>query len=60
MANNVLPIDHLVADEDRWRISGHRGGVLWLTGLSASGKSTLALELERRLVPPKALRAKIR
>ncbi|MEV0354486.1 adenylyl-sulfate kinase [Nocardia sp. NPDC050697] len=27
-----------------------RGGTVWLTGLSASGKSTVAVELERRLV----------
>jgi bifunctional enzyme CysN/CysC len=27
-----------------------RGGTVWLTGLSASGKSTIAVELERRLV----------
>ncbi len=29
--------------------NGHRGGVLWLTGLSGSGKSTIATALERRL-----------
>jgi len=29
--------------------NGHRGCVLWLTGLSASGKSTIATELEREL-----------
>ena len=29
--------------------NGHPGCVLWLTGLSASGKSTIARELERRL-----------
>ncbi|WP_026919664.1 adenylyl-sulfate kinase [Gordonia shandongensis] len=28
----------------------HRGVTLWLTGLSASGKSTIAMELERHLV----------
>jgi adenylyl-sulfate kinase len=28
---------------------GHRGCVVWLTGLSASGKSTIACELEREL-----------
>jgi len=28
---------------------GHRGGVLWFTGLSGAGKSTLAIELERAL-----------
>lgn len=29
---------------------GQRGGGVWITGLSASGKSTLAMALERRLV----------
>ena len=29
--------------------NGHRGCVLWLTGLSGSGKSTVATELEREL-----------
>jgi bifunctional enzyme CysN/CysC len=29
--------------------NGHRGRVVWLTGLSASGKSTIATELEREL-----------
>jgi len=34
---------------DREKRHGHRGGVVWLTGLSASGKSTIAAELEREL-----------
>lgn len=34
---------------DRYRLTGHRGGVVWLTGLSGSGKSTLASALDRRL-----------
>jgi bifunctional enzyme CysN/CysC len=29
--------------------NGHRGGVLWFTGLSGAGKSTLAIAAERRL-----------
>jgi len=29
--------------------NGHRGRVIWLTGLSASGKSTIATDLEREL-----------
>jgi bifunctional enzyme CysN/CysC len=29
--------------------NGHRGAVIWLTGLPASGKSTIAMRLERRL-----------
>ena len=29
---------------------GHRGAILWLTGLSGSGKSTIAHRVERRLI----------
>jgi bifunctional enzyme CysN/CysC len=29
--------------------NGHTGAVIWLTGLSGAGKSTIALEVERRL-----------
>ena len=35
---------------ERWRTLGLRGATVWLTGLPASGKSTIAEELERRLV----------
>jgi bifunctional enzyme CysN/CysC len=35
---------------ERWAAIGHRGGTVLLTGLSASGKSTIACELERSLV----------
>ena len=38
-----------VAAVDRARRSGHSGCIVWLTGLSASGKSTIATELERKL-----------
>jgi bifunctional enzyme CysN/CysC len=34
----------------RWSRLGFRGATVWLTGLPASGKSTIAEELERRLV----------
>lgn len=34
---------------DRIKKQGHKGCVLWLTGLPASGKSTLAHEVEARL-----------
>lgn len=33
---------HSVTVEDRWEMYGYRGCVIWFTGLSASGKSTLA------------------
>ena len=35
---------------ERWGAVDCRGAVLWLTGLPASGKSTLAAAVERRLV----------
>jgi len=49
------PDRHLVPDlggfsrEDRERALGQRGCVVWFTGLSGSGKSTVAREVERRL-----------
>jgi len=38
-----------VTREDRERINGHRGATLWFTGLSGSGKSTVAVALEKAL-----------
>jgi bifunctional enzyme CysN/CysC len=35
--------------EDREKLNGHRAAVLWFTGLSGSGKSTVAKHLERAL-----------
>ncbi|NLY19458.1 MAG: adenylyl-sulfate kinase [Clostridiaceae bacterium] len=35
---------------ERYKILGQKGLVVWLTGLSASGKSTIAAETERRLI----------
>lgn len=48
-STNVTRVSHLVSTEDRWRRQGHRGGVLWFTGLPASGKKTIAYRLERHL-----------
>ncbi|HAS84031.1 MAG TPA: adenylyl-sulfate kinase [Verrucomicrobia bacterium] len=39
-----------VTDHDRRRVLRQRGCVLWLTGLSGSGKSTIARALELRLL----------
>ncbi|HYZ82661.1 MAG TPA: adenylyl-sulfate kinase [Solirubrobacteraceae bacterium] len=36
--------------EHRWRALGQSGATVWLTGLPASGKSTIAVAVERRLV----------
>src|ERR1043166_1412061 len=38
-----------VTAEQRAARNGHAGCVVWLTGLSSSGKSTIAVELEREL-----------
>ncbi|MFT4127795.1 MAG: adenylyl-sulfate kinase, partial [Gordonia sp. (in: high G+C Gram-positive bacteria)] len=35
---------------ERWTKTGQRGATVWLTGLPASGKSTVAVALERELV----------
>jgi adenylylsulfate kinase len=46
---NVFWQQTRVSREDREQRRGHRGAVLWFTGLSASGKSTLAALTEERL-----------
>ncbi|MBS2694030.1 adenylyl-sulfate kinase, partial [Salmonella enterica subsp. enterica serovar 1,4,[5],12:i:-] len=40
---------HAVTRADREARNGHRGAVLWFTGLSGSGKSTVAGALEQAL-----------
>lgn len=40
---------HAVSREERERLNGHAGCVLWLTGLSAAGKSTVANMVDHRL-----------
>ncbi|MCA9093923.1 MAG: adenylyl-sulfate kinase [Planctomycetaceae bacterium] len=42
IATNVTWHAHSVNKEDRYKLSGHKGAILWFTGLSASGKSTVA------------------
>ena len=41
--------DHAVSRADRELAAGHKGCVLWFTGLSGCGKSTLANAVDRRL-----------
>lgn len=48
--NNIYPIyDHMLKREDKEKLLGQRGVMLWFTGLSGSGKSTVAIALERAL-----------
>ena len=50
MADNIYPVhDTLVQRSERERANGHRSAVVWMTGLSGSGKSTIAAAVERRL-----------
>ncbi len=48
-ATNVTWHAHKVTREDRNKLAGHKGAVLWFTGLSACGKSTIANEVDYRL-----------
>jgi len=45
-ATNVHWHEGDITREHRGKILGHRGATLWFTGLSGSGKSTVAVELE--------------
>jgi bifunctional enzyme CysN/CysC len=44
-----VTVQNSVTLEDRASKNRHRAGVLWLTGLPASGKSTLAMAAQRQL-----------
>ena len=46
---NVVWHPTKVTQEDRQRVLGQPGLVVWFTGLSGSGKSTIAVELEKML-----------
>jgi len=46
---SFFPFDSSLQLSDRQRLNGHRSALLWLTGLSGSGKSTIAHSLEYRL-----------
>lgn len=48
-AAHLHPQAFAVTRKDRERLGGHAGRVVWLTGLSGSGKSTIANALEREL-----------
>ncbi|MGB6086304.1 adenylyl-sulfate kinase [Parvibaculum sp.] len=48
-STNITRVEHGVTREERSFRNGHKGGVLWLTGLSGAGKSTVAIALEKKL-----------
>lgn len=48
--NHIYPIfDRMLTRADKEELLGQRGAMIWFTGLSGSGKSTIAIALEREL-----------
>ncbi len=46
---NIKPVNFSVTEIDRALRFNHRSAIIWLTGLSGSGKSTIAKEIEKKL-----------
>ncbi|MGL5914223.1 MAG: adenylyl-sulfate kinase, partial [Bacteroidales bacterium] len=47
MKNNIHPIfDRMLTRSDKEQLLGQRSMMIWFTGLSGSGKSTIAIALE--------------
>ncbi len=49
VSSNVVWHQHKITRDRREALNGHRGSVIWLTGLPGSGKSTVASALEQYL-----------
>ena len=49
MVENLFPTNMLVSRIQRSRQKNQKSTVVWLTGLSGAGKSTIAFELDKRL-----------
>lgn len=49
-ATNVHWHEGIISREERWKTLKCKGGTMWFTGLSASGKSTIACALEQVLI----------
>jgi adenylyl-sulfate kinase len=47
---NVCWHEGNLARAERWRRLGQRGATIWFTGLSGSGKSTIAVAVEEQLI----------
>ena len=50
MERFVIPHQHEITKEDRRSLNKQGSLILWFTGLPSSGKSTIANELEKRLI----------
>lgn len=49
MKENIIPHNYNVSIEDRRKANGHNSFLIWFTGLSGSGKSTIANLVEQEL-----------
>src|SRR4051812_3237016 len=49
-ATNITWHEGNVTTDERQKLVGQKGVTLWMTGLSASGKSTIAVVLEQTLL----------
>ena len=47
--NNIVWHEPSINIDSRWKSNGYKSSVLWFTGLSASGKSTIAHALDKYL-----------
>ena len=49
MSDHIIPHSYQVSISHRKTLNGHNSLLLWFTGLSGSGKSTIANVVERKL-----------
>jgi adenylylsulfate kinase len=47
--NNIFPTDKILQRADKERLLEQKGMAIWFTGLSGSGKTTIAVALEKEL-----------
>ena len=48
-STNITWHEATVSQTDRWKLAGHRGAIVWFTGLSGAGKSSVANVVESSL-----------
>jgi adenylylsulfate kinase len=49
-SENIFPVfDKIISKEKKEKLLNQKGKAVWLTGLSGSGKTTIALQLEKEL-----------
>lgn len=50
MSENIFPVNSKVSSNDREKLFNQKAVVVWLTGLSGSGKTTIGKEVENQLI----------